>query len=90
MRQLRMPCHVVTQNKEAESMTSITKNEKLTKWQKIFAREVTIGSIGREKALPPRKSVQRSRQTGRDNQSQHNNGGEQRKLQIGTHQFFSF
>ncbi|PUB53879.1 hypothetical protein AC520_0152 [Enterobacter sp. OLF] len=37
MRQLRMPCHVVTQNKEAESMTSITKNEKLTKWQKIFA-----------------------------------------------------
>ncbi|GJL41686.1 hypothetical protein TUM17577_28950 [Enterobacter asburiae] len=43
-----------------------------------------------EKALPPRKSVQRSRQTRRDNQSQHNNGGEQRKLQIGTHQFFSF
>jgi hypothetical protein len=85
-----MPCHVVTQNKEAESMTSITKNEKLTKWQKIFAREVTIGAFGREKALPPRKSMQRSRQASRHNQRQHNNGGEQRKLQIGTHQFFSF
>jgi hypothetical protein len=85
-----MPCHVVTQNKEAESMTSITKNEKLTKWQKIFALGVTIEVSGREKALPPRKSVQRGRQTRRDNQSQHNHGGEQRKLQIGTHQFFSF
>jgi hypothetical protein len=85
-----MPCHVVTQNKEAESMTSITKNEKLTNWQKIFAAGVTIRKTERERALPPFKSVQCSRQTRRNNQSQYNNGGHQRKLQIVAHQFFSF
>jgi hypothetical protein len=85
-----MPCHVVTQNKEAQSMTSITKNEKLTKWQKIFAVDVTIRRSRRERALPARKSVQRRRQACGNNQRQHNKGGEQRKLQIGTHQFSSF
>jgi hypothetical protein len=42
MGRLRLPCHYATQDKEAESMTPITKNEKLTIWQKIFAEEVTI------------------------------------------------
>jgi len=90
MGQLRMPCHFATQNKEAKSMTSITKNEKLTFWQKIFAGGVTIGENRRENTLPPFESVQNSRQTRGNNQSQHDDGGGQRKLKIGIHQLFSF
>jgi hypothetical protein len=85
-----MPCRATTQNKEVKSMTSITKNEKLTIWQKIFAREVTISGECGGRELSPHKSVQYSRQTSGNNQCQHDNGGRQRKLKIGTHQFFSF
>jgi len=40
--QLQTPCRQATQNNEGESMTPITKNEKLTIWQKIFAGRVTF------------------------------------------------
>jgi hypothetical protein len=49
-----MPCRTATQNKEVKSMTPITKNEKLTIWQKIFAREVTISGECGGRELSPR------------------------------------
>ncbi len=57
---------------------------------KDFCRRCNNLASRRERALPARKSVQRRRQACGNNQRQHNKGGEQRKLQIGTHQFFSF
>jgi hypothetical protein len=48
-----MPCRTATQNKEVKSMTPITKNEKLTIWQKIFAGEVTIGGNPEGEGSPP-------------------------------------
>jgi hypothetical protein len=71
-------------------MTPITKNEKLTIWQKIFAGRVTISAGTRESGTLPHQSVQCRSQTAGNNQTQNNNGGNQRKLKIGTHQFFSF
>jgi len=55
MNKLRMPCQVATQNKEVKSMTSITNNEKLTFWQKIFAGGVTIkAGLEGERIFSPR------------------------------------
>jgi hypothetical protein len=52
--QLQTPCRYATQNNEGESMTPITKNEKLTIMQKIFAVWVTIErGFRRETTLPP-------------------------------------
>ncbi|MBM3070885.1 hypothetical protein HV346_09790 [Enterobacter sp. RHBSTW-00994] len=53
MGQLRMLRRFSTQNKEAESMTSITKNEKLAKQQKIFSGKATIEEGSEGEVSPP-------------------------------------